>query len=85
MTGWTLKVICSGQEKLLAASVCVVGAGGLGCPAIQYLAAAGVGRIGIVDDDAVDLSNLQRQILHSEETVGTSKAQSAASFANKYA
>jgi len=56
----------------------VVGAGGLGCPALQYLAAAGVGRIGIIDHDVVEVSNLQRQILHSEHTVGLHKAISAA-------
>ncbi|KAJ7577079.1 hypothetical protein C8J56DRAFT_799308 [Mycena floridula] len=67
-----------GQLKLKKASVVVVGAGGLGCPALQYLGAAGVGRIGIVDHDIVELSNLQRQILHNEETVGLSKAESAA-------
>ena len=53
-----------GQQKLKAARVLVIGAGGLGSPLIQYLAAAGIGEIGIVDDDAVSLSNLQRQVLH---------------------
>ncbi|PCH42613.1 hypothetical protein WOLCODRAFT_163919 [Wolfiporia cocos MD-104 SS10] len=67
-----------GQLKLQQASVVVVGAGGLGCPALQSLAAAGVGRIGIVDHDTIELSNLQRQILHTESRVGTPKALSAA-------
>ena len=53
----------TGQQKLLSAKVLMVGAGGLGCPALQYLAAAGVGTIGIIDGDTVDESNLQRQIL----------------------
>lgn len=66
-----------GQEKLLKASVLVIGAGGLGSPASLYLAAAGVGKIGIVDSDAVELSNLQRQILHSTKDVGRPKAESA--------
>ena len=66
-----------GQRKLLQSSVLVVGAGGLGSPAAYYLAAAGVGRIGIVDDDCVDISNLQRQILHSTATVGQPKVESA--------
>jgi adenylyltransferase/sulfurtransferase len=66
-----------GQEKLLKARVLVVGAGGLGSPVILYLAAAGVGTIGVVDDDAVDLSNLQRQVLHTTSRVGTAKAYSA--------
>lgn len=65
------------QEKLKKSSVLVVGAGGLGCPALQYLCSAGVGRIGIADADVVELSNLQRQVLHSEATIGVSKAQSA--------
>ncbi|EKM78574.1 hypothetical protein AGABI1DRAFT_40960 [Agaricus bisporus var. burnettii JB137-S8] len=68
-----------GQVKLKQSSIVVVGAGGLGCPALQYLAAAGVGIIGIVDDDLVELSNLQRQILHSESSIGIHKAESAAS------
>ncbi|KAJ7632268.1 hypothetical protein FB45DRAFT_912013 [Roridomyces roridus] len=67
-----------GQLKLQAASIAVVGAGGLGCPALQYLAAAGVGRIGIIDHDIVEISNLQRQILHDESKVGMPKAESAA-------
>jgi adenylyltransferase/sulfurtransferase len=66
-----------GQEKLLNSKVLVIGAGGLGSPAILYLAAAGVGTIGIVDFDVVDLSNLQRQIIHNTERVGTSKVESA--------
>ena len=67
-----------GQEKLKASSVLVIGAGGLGCPALQYLCAAGVGTIGIVDDDVVDISNLQRQILYSDQDIGESKAETAA-------
>ncbi|KAF8058719.1 hypothetical protein FPV67DRAFT_1428363 [Lyophyllum atratum] len=67
-----------GQLKLQEASVVVVGAGGLGCPALQYLGAAGIGRIGIIDHDHVELSNLGRQILHNEGTIGMSKAESAA-------
>lgn len=66
-----------GQRKLKAASVLVVGSGGLGSPICLYLAAAGVGRIGIVDYDVVDLSNLQRQILHSTPRIGTPKVESA--------
>ena len=67
-----------GQQKLKDASVCVIGAGGLGSPALLYLAAAGIGRIGIVDDDLVDLTNLQRQIIHSNTVIGEAKAESAA-------
>lgn len=66
-----------GQKKLNSARVLVVGAGGLGCPAIIYLSAAGVGKIGVVDMDVVDLSNLQRQILHTEKDLGKLKTQSA--------
>jgi adenylyltransferase/sulfurtransferase len=66
-----------GQRKLLSAKVLLIGAGGLGCPVGFYLTAAGVGTIGIVDDDAVELSNLQRQIAHSVNTLGMQKADSA--------
>ena len=66
-----------GQSRLLGARVLVVGAGGLGSPTILYLAAAGVGTIGVVDDDTVSLSNLQRQILHATERVGMAKTASA--------
>lgn len=67
-----------GQEKLLESKVLVVGAGGLGSPVILYLAAAGVGTIGVIDDDDVELSNLQRQIIHTNARLGTPKAESAA-------
>lgn len=66
-----------GQQKLLESRVLVVGAGGLGSPVLMYLAAAGVGALGVVDDDVVDLSNLQRQIVHTTEAVGTPKVESA--------
>lgn len=67
-----------GQAKLLDSRVLVIGAGGLGSPLIQYLAAAGIGTIGVVDDDVVDLSNLQRQILHTTASIGRAKVDSAA-------
>jgi len=67
----------TGQEKLLQSKVLVIGAGGLGSPLILYLAAAGVGTIGVVDDDTVDLSNLQRQVLHHTADVGKLKVESA--------
>ena len=67
-----------GQQKLKAARVLVVGAGGLGAPVLQYLAAAGVGTLGIVDDDTVSLSNLQRQVIHPTASVGAVKVASAA-------
>lgn len=66
-----------GQKRLKASSVLCVGAGGLGSPLLLYLAAAGIGRIAIVDDDCVEVSNLQRQVIHGEGTVGQPKAQSA--------
>lgn len=68
----------AGQQKLKAARVLILGAGGLGSPAALYLAAAGIGTLGIIDDDAVGLSNLQRQILHASEAVGRPKVESAA-------
>lgn len=67
-----------GQRRLKDASVLVVGAGGLGSPALFYLAASGVGTIGVIDDDAVDGSNLQRQIIHTDDRIGMPKVQSAA-------
>ncbi len=67
-----------GQARLAAASVAVVGAGGLGCPVLLYLAAAGVGRLTIIDDDVVSLSNLQRQVIYRTEDVGRSKSEVAA-------
>ncbi|MCG8574912.1 MAG: molybdopterin-synthase adenylyltransferase MoeB [Flavobacteriales bacterium] len=72
------KVGEEGQLKLKKAKVLVIGAGGLGCPILQYLAAAGIGTIGIVDFDQVDISNLQRQILFTTEDVGKNKAETAA-------
>ncbi len=66
-----------GQEKLIQARVLIVGAGGLGCPAAMYLAAAGVGHITIADEDKVELSNLQRQIAHHTGDIGRNKAESA--------
>ena len=69
-----------GQKDLLDARVLVLGAGGLGAPIIQYLAAAGVGTLGIADDDEVELSNLQRQVIHGDDDVGRKKVDSAAEF-----
>ncbi|MET0689312.1 MAG: ThiF family adenylyltransferase, partial [Methyloceanibacter sp.] len=65
-----------GQQKLKAARVLIIGAGGLGSPVILYLAAAGVGAIGIIDDDHVSLDNLHRQIVHDTSGIGTVKTQS---------
>ena len=70
-----------GQRRLKAASVAVIGAGGIGSPAIQYLAAAGVGRLVLIDDDRVELSNLQRQTIFSTNAIGAFKAQAAAEAA----
>src|ERR1700709_1365024 len=67
-----------GQAALKEASVLVIGAGGLGAPVLMYLAAAGVGTLGVVDDDHVSLSNLQRQIIHGTPDVGRAKVDSAA-------
>jgi sulfur-carrier protein adenylyltransferase/sulfurtransferase len=69
----------AGQQKLLQAKVLVVGAGGLGCPVLQYLAAAGIGTLAIIDDDKVALNNLHRQPLYKETDIGLSKAETAAS------
>lgn len=66
-----------GQKKLMKAKVLVIGAGGLGSPVLMYLAAAGVGTLGIIDDDTVDLSNLQRQIIHMTDALGIEKVSSA--------
>jgi adenylyltransferase/sulfurtransferase len=71
----------TGQAKLKAGRVLVIGAGGLGSPLVMYLAAAGIGTIGIVDDDTVELSNLQRQIAHTTSRIGVAKAASAAEAA----
>jgi len=71
------EVGAEGQQKLLDAKVLLLGAGGLGSPAALYLAAAGVGTLGIVDNDAVDISNLQRQVIHNSERVGVAKVDSA--------
>jgi adenylyltransferase/sulfurtransferase len=73
----------AGQAALLDARVLVVGAGGLGSPAIQYLAAAGVGELGIADDDTVERSNLQRQTVHRDADVGRPKVESAAAFVDR--
>lgn len=67
----------TGQARLIAAKVLVIGAGGLGAPLLQYLAAAGVGTLGVIDDDRVDLSNLQRQVIHRTSDIGTAKVESA--------
>src|SRR5437867_6825114 len=71
------EVTLEGQKKLKAAGVLCIGAGGLGSPILLYLAAAGIGRIGIVDSDVVDFSNLQRQIVHGTKDVGRKKTNSA--------
>ena len=68
----------AGQQKLIDATVLIVGMGGLGCPAAMYLAAAGVGHLIIADDDIVELTNLQRQIAHNQDTIGQAKVDSAA-------
>jgi molybdopterin/thiamine biosynthesis adenylyltransferase len=71
------EVGAEGQAKLLDSKVLLIGAGGLGSPAAMYLAAAGVGTLGIIDGDVVDRSNLQRQILHTEDRIGMAKVDSA--------
>ena len=72
-----------GQQALLDASVLIIGLGGLGCPAAMYLASSGVGHLMLADDDAVDLSNLQRQIAHSTDNIGMSKVASAGQALDK--
>ncbi|MCA1405803.1 molybdopterin-synthase adenylyltransferase MoeB [Ensifer sp. IC3342] len=67
----------AGQQKLKAARALVIGAGGLGAPVLQYLAAAGVGTLGVIDDDVVSLSNLQRQVIHTTADIGRPKVESA--------
>jgi len=67
----------AGQQKLLQSKVLVIGAGGLGCPALQYLAAAGTGHIGIADGDTVSITNLHRQVIHGTKDVGKKKLESA--------
>jgi adenylyltransferase/sulfurtransferase len=73
----------SGQSALLGSSVLVLGAGGLGSPVIQYLAAAGVGTLGIADDDIVERSNLQRQVIHGDADIGRPKVESARAFVER--
>lgn len=73
----------AGQAKLLQSHVLLIGAGGIGCPAVQYLAAAGVGTISVVDDDVVSLSNLQRQVLYGEAQIGQSKVEAAAAAVSR--
>lgn len=73
----------AGQAKLKAAHVAVIGAGGIGCPAITYLAAAGIGRLTIIDDDVVELSNLQRQPLFTDTDIGAGKAEVATAVARR--
>lgn len=71
-----------GQRKIMNSKVLVIGAGGLGSPVIQYLAAAGIGTLGVADFDEVELHNLNRQVIHRENTVGSSKIKSAEAFVN---
>ena len=73
-----------GQAKLLDSKVLVIGAGGLGSPVLLYLAAAGIGTIGVIDDDTVDLSNLQRQVVHATESIGKPKVESAGKTTEGY-
>ena len=72
-----------GQKKILDGHILIVGAGGIGCPAIQYLAAAGIGAMTIIDDDVVSLSNLQRQVLFSDGDIGKAKVEVAKSAAQR--
>ena len=77
------QVGADGQRMISESRVLCVGAGGLGSPVIQYLAAAGIGHLTIVDDDAVEISNLQRQVIHRSSDIGVSKADSAKRFVNE--
>lgn len=83
-TMWVTDSQTTAQLKLRNSSVLIVGAGGLGSPAALYLGAGGVGRLGIVDHDTVDVSNLHRQVIHKEKTQGISKAVSAMMAVNEY-
>ena len=74
----------AGQLRLKSSSVLIIGAGGLGCPAAVYIAGAGVGKIGLVDSDTVEISNLHRQILHSASAVGMRKVDSAISYMKSF-
>jgi len=73
----------AGQLKLKNARILIVGVGSLGCPAAMYLAGAGVGELGLVDGDTVELSNLHRQVLHATDTVGWKKTRSAVRFLSR--
>lgn len=84
MTQVPQALIAAGQLKLRSSSVLLVGAGGLGCPAAVYLAGAGVGKLGMVDDDTVDISNLHRQVLHRTRNVGKLKVDSAIEYLKEY-
>ncbi len=82
--GFELTRFGIGQLRLKNAKVLVVGAGGLGCPGLAYLAGAGIGTIGIVDGDVVEVSNLHRQVLHSTSTIGMKKVDSAVLYMQSY-
>lgn len=74
----------AGQVALAQAHIVLVGCGGIGSPALQYLAGAGIGRLTLIDDDVVDASNLQRQTIFSEEDIGRSKAEAAADWVRRF-
>lgn len=81
---YSLFLFVLGQKKIKDSSVLIVGAGGLGCPAALYLTCAGVGHIGIVDYDDVEINNLHRQLLYTEANIGTTKVTAAAESLNRY-